>query len=253
MYKLKTFEPTIKYYDLTMVLDNFDKVQQYPLPSEFCFEYFSGNIDDWLNIHISTGEFASKTDAINTFNIFYTKLLDKLDKRLIFIKNINGEKIATATLSPNDEDASIGVIDWFAVSKSAQGKKLSKPLLSKIVDMAKNFELNKIILHTQTNSWLAAKVYLDFGFEPLITDEIEGWRILKTITNHPKLAEFTALPLSEIYSPLMLNIKNELAKLHTDFDFNVWYINGRNDIYVNEKGDFFEYIFFDNGKRIERK
>ena len=119
------------------------------------------------------------------------------------------------------------MIDWFAISNTAQGKKLSKPLLSKIIDITKNFGYEKILLHTQTNSWLAAKVYLDLGFVPFNTNETLGWKILKSIINHPKLKDFEVY--EDIFDPLAVNIKNQLSKIYKIFDFNVWYKNGRND------------------------
>ena len=74
---------------------------------------------------------------------------------MIFIEDEKGKKIATATLSPSDDKSYPCVIDWFAVSKDCQGKKLAKPLLSKIIETAKKLGYDKILLHTQTNSWLA--------------------------------------------------------------------------------------------------
>lgn len=49
---------------------------------------------------------------------------------------------------------------------------------------------------TQTNTWLACKVCLDLGFRPLPLNALrsrEGWRIVKTITHHPALAEYSFL------------------------------------------------------------
>ncbi len=54
---------------------------------------------------------------------------------------------------------------------------------------------------TQTTTWLACKVYLDFGFRPLPQNAVnskEGWRIVKTITNHPALDAFDPVSLKEI-------------------------------------------------------
>ena len=56
-------------------------------------------------------------------------------------------------------------------------------------------------LPTQTTSWLACKVYLDFGFTPIPQNaerNHDGWRIVKALTNHPALAEFTPADLKEI-------------------------------------------------------
>ncbi len=247
---LKTYEPTISYHELIMVLDNLENTKNYPLPNgyEFVFWENEKDLQSWINIHISTGEFASITDCEKTFYDFYKHIENELTKRVIFIKDIDGNKIATATLSPANENGYSCVIDWFAISNTAQGKKLSKPLLSKIIDITKNFGYEKILLHTQTNSWLAAKVYLDFGFVPFNTNETLGWKILKSIINHPKLKDFEVC--EDIFDPLAVNIKNQLSKIYKTFDFNVWYKNGRNDIYVHSNQNFHEYKFYDNGNKI---
>ncbi len=247
---IKTYEPTISYHELIMVLDNLENTKNYPLPNgyEFVFWENEKDLQAWINIHISTGEFASITDCEKTFYDFYKHIENELTKRVIFIKDIDGNKIATATLSPANENGYSCVIDWFAISNTAQGKKLSKPLLSKIIDITKNFGYEKILLHTHTNPWLAAKVYLDLGFVPFNTNETLGWKILKSIINHPKLKDFEVY--EDIFDPLAVNIKNQLSKIYKIFDFNVWYKNGRNDIYVHSNQNFHEYKFYDNGNKI---
>ena len=252
MKQLKTFENTIKYYELTMTLDDLESTQTYPLPQNFKFAFWQNDKDtqSWIDIHLSTGEFASYIDATKTFKSFYNDFLQELCKRMIFIEDEKGKKIATATLSPSDDKSYPCVIDWFAVSKDCQGKKLAKPLLSKIIETAKKLGYDKILLHTQTNSWLAAKIYLDFGFEPKNILQKEGWKILKTITNHPKLNNFPAISEDEIFDPLIVKIENYLSSIYDKFDYSVWYANDRNDIYVHANDNFYEYKFFDNANKI---
>ena len=251
MLNLKTFDVRIKYYKLIMIMDNLKNID-IPLPKGYHFEFFKNDKDikDWIEIHISTGEFTSFEDCHKAFYDFYSPFFAELDKRLFFIVDENNKKIATATLSPTKDNYYPCVIDWFAVHKDYQGKKLSKPLLCKLIDLASNFEYDKILLHTQTNSWLAAKIYLDFGFVPYNTNEKTGWDILKTITNHPKLNDFKVVKENEIFDPLIVNIQKSLSNIYDDFNFNVWYINGRNDVYVYSSNNFYEYKFYDCGNKL---
>ena len=53
----------------------------------------------------------------------------------------------------------------------------------KFISIANDLSHDKIMLHTQTPTWLATKLYLDTGFELFNVDEKTGWRILKTLTN----------------------------------------------------------------------
>ena len=244
-YKFKNIEKKIKYYDLLMARD-LDDVAELSLPVGFHYSYWDNDSckEDWINIHIATGEFNSiDKEANEIFDSFYGEFYGELSSRCIFIENSNGEKIATATISPANEYGYQCVIDWFAISPKAQGLKLSKILLSKVLCVAKDLGYTKILLHTQTNTWLAAKIYLDYGFVPFNTAGNIGWDILKTITNHPALVEFNILPESEIYDELMVKIEDKLNTIHINFNYSVWYINNRHDVYVKENDNYFEYKY----------
>ncbi len=171
---LKTYEPTISYHELIMVLDNLENTKNYPLPNgyEFVFWENEKDLQSWINIHISTGEFASITDCEKTFYDFYKHIENELTKRVIFIKDIDGNKIATATLSPANENGYSCVIDWFAISNTAQGKKLSKPLLSKIINITKNFGYD-YYTHKQILG-LQQKFILTLGLFHLIQTKLWG-------------------------------------------------------------------------------
>lgn len=252
---MNAIEKTLEYHELIMTLDDLNEVPAYSLPSGYRFARFetSADIDDWINMHISTGEFTSKVKAREYFHEFFDKFYGELPKRCIFVTNSKDEKIATATLSPADEYGYKCVIDWFAIRKDYQGKHLSKPILCKLVNLAKELNCDKILLHAQTHTWLAAKIYLDFGFEPLVLDDKKGWQILKTLTNHPKLSGFEALKTSELYDERVTNIRRLLDKKFKDYAYSVWYKDNRNDVYVYDydTDKEYQYKFYENGKVIK--
>ena len=251
--KFKNIEKTLEYHELLMIRD-LNNIENYNLPKGFKFVFWDNDacLQDWINIHIETGEFNSvDKEALPIFKCFYSGFYEELPLRCIFIENNKGEKIATATITPANEFGFKCVIDWFAISPKAQGFKLSKPLLSKVLITAKKMGYKKILLHTQTNTWLAAKIYLDCGFKPYKTKSDKGWNILKTITNHCKLEKFKSLSYDEMYDNLMVKIENELNKNHKNYNFSVWYINNRNDIYVREDNNFYEYKYFIENNNIK--
>ncbi len=54
---------------------------------------------------------------------------------------------------------------------------------------------------TQTNTWLACKIYLDFGFVPVPENAVhsrDGWRMIRTLTKHAALKGFEELPRKEL-------------------------------------------------------
>lgn len=176
---MESIDKTLKYYELLMTLDGINNMDlNIKLPEGFDIVFYNGNEDklSWARIHILSGEFTSYKRAFDYFDMFYKRFENELNKRCFFIE-YEGKKVATATISPSDEYGYSCVIDWLAISKDYQGKKLSKPLVYKCLEVAKSLNYHKILLHTQTHTWLAAKIYLDIGFNPLFTDEDKGWRI----------------------------------------------------------------------------
>ncbi|MBQ3494070.1 MAG: GNAT family N-acetyltransferase [Clostridia bacterium] len=251
--KLKNIEPTLKYYELMMV-KKLKKIRVFELPDGFKYVFWNDDSckQAWIKIHTETGEFNSiEKEAKPIFDNCYSKFYNELPLRCIFIEDNMGEKVATATISPAHKFGYKCVIDWFAISPKAQGLKLSKSLLAKTLQTAKQLGYKKILLHTQTTTWLAAKIYLDFGFKPFKTKQKYGWRILKTITNHSKLKNFKPLQENEIYDDFMLKIQTKLNAYHQNYTFSVWYIDNRNDIFVKEGEQFFEYKYQLNNENIE--
>lgn len=244
MKDLNNIEKTLKYYELLMIR-NLDDLKSTELQKDFSFVFWDNDncIDDWVSIHLATGEFNDIESSYEIFHNFYDKFYNQLSSRCLFIENEKGEKIATATISPAKEYGYNCVIDWFAISPKAQGYGLAKPLLYKVLQIAKELGYEKILLHTQTHTWLAAKIYLDCGFMPFMTENNLGWNILKTITNHPKLSEFKLLEYNELFDELIIKIKKELDKLHKHYTYSVWYINNRNDIFVHEQSNFYKYKY----------
>lgn len=118
------------------------------LPDGFQFTFYDNDSDkiEWAKTQAS-GEFTSYKRAFEYFNIFYKEIENELNKRCFFIE-YNGEKIATASISLASEYGYDCVIDWLAIKKEYQGYKLSKPLIFKCLEIAKNLGNNKILLHT---------------------------------------------------------------------------------------------------------
>jgi GNAT superfamily N-acetyltransferase len=251
---MEAIELRLEYYELLMTLDNLDNIDDYKLPEGYSYSFWQSDRDlsDWVDIHINSGEFTYTKKAKDIFNIFYSPFVKEIDKRCFFIvDNKNNKKVATATISPANEYGYSCVIDWLAVDKSYWGCKLSKPLISRTLQLAKDLGYDKILLHTQTHTWLAAKLYLDFGFEPFNIEEVKGWQILKTITNHKKLNNFNSLNENDCYFIDALNIVNELNKIHKNYTYGILHKNGNHVVWVRENGFVYKYQYYNNGRLLE--
>ncbi len=253
MYKVNTIEKRLEYYELIMVNDNLNQVPVHELPRGFRFEFFNNNLKDWVTIHINSQEFTCVEYGEEVFKTFYDGFKDELSTRCIFIVDEkNNKKIATATISPCNEYGYTAKIDWFAIDKEYQGRSLSKPLLYYTLKHAQRLGYNRILLHTQTHTWVAVKLYLSMGFEPFDTlPNLKGWQIVKTLTKHPKLERFKPLPEGKMYHNISENIVAKLNLLHKNYFYEIWFKNGRNDVYVNDGVMHYEYKFFRNGKKLK--
>ena len=247
---MRAYDNRIKYYELLMKYDNIEQYKKYELPKGFHYEFYKlGDEEEWIKIHIESGEFTSFEKGLKYFHDFYDYFIDELPKRCIFIvDDITKEKVGTATISllKETEYGYNGAIDWLAIKKSYQGRNLSKPLISKIVEVANGLGHDKLILHTQTTTWLAGKLYLDYGFEILNTEEKTGWSILKTLTNHLKLSQYDKLPPEEIYDTRNIEIERQLVEIYgtDEFNYSVWYKDGLHNVYTYFDGNTYEYKYF---------
>lgn len=159
----------IRYYDLILERD-LDDIPQFPLPEGYRFVFYRhGDRDDW-----------------------------------VAIENAQGEKVATATAYFDIADggrSGEGWLHWVAVRREYQGKGLSKPLISYVLGVMKGLGYSYAKIPTQTTSWLACRIYLDFGFVPVPSNAVSsrnGWRIMKALTDHAALRSFEAAPIDEI-------------------------------------------------------
>ena len=127
---------------------------------------------------------------------------------MLFIEDSSGEKVATATAFYDSRDTSgAGWLHWVAVKRTQQGKGLARPLISKALHRLTELGYTDIKVPTQTNTWVAAKLYLDAGFIPEEKNAVcsrDGYRILKTLTGHPSLEGIEPLPFEDIWDQEML-------------------------------------------------
>ena len=124
--------------------------------------------------------------------------------RMVFVVNEAGDKVATATAFYDIrgiDQSGDGWLHWVAVRREDQGRGLSKPLISHVIQIMKALGQTHCKIPTQTTTWVAVKVYLDLGFRPIeknLVNSRDGWRIIKRLTDHPALAELDAAKDDEV-------------------------------------------------------
>lgn len=176
----------MKYFPLKMVRDDLLDIPQFDLPDGYriCF-YRKGDEHHWASIEASVDEFKHKAEALEHFQKEFGSYKNEMEKRCLFIENEAGEKIATTTAWYGDLQRNgelIGRIHWVGVMPAYQGKKLAKPLLTAAMNILAAHH-SKAYLTTQTTSFQAVNMYLNYGFKPYITDTVyeEGWRLMERV------------------------------------------------------------------------
>lgn len=171
----------IKYYEL-LLERRLDNIKEYYLPDGYHFEFYQdGYRDFWIEIEKSAKEFSDYDEGISAWNKYYAGRGNELYNRMVFIVNEQGEKVATATAfyDINGKDKSgAGQLHWVAVKREYQGEGLSKPLISYVLKIMKSLGYVHAKIPTQTNTWLAVKIYLDLGFKPIPENAVNsynGW------------------------------------------------------------------------------
>ena len=194
----------IRYYEL-MLRGDITDTPEIPLPVGYHYElYRPGDRDAWIAIEKSAKEFGTYEQGLDAWKRYYEGRDDELGNRMVFVVNEVGDKVATATafydIRGIDQSAD-GWLHWVAVRKEDQGKGLSKPLISHVIQIMKALSQTHCKIPTQTTTWVAVKVYLDLGFRPIeknLVNSRDGWRIIKRLTDHPALAMLDAASDEEV-------------------------------------------------------
>ena len=72
------WDNTIKYYELLMKYDETSEFKKYELPDGFHYEFYKpGDEEEWVMIHIESGEFTSTEMGLKHFHDFYDSFIDK--------------------------------------------------------------------------------------------------------------------------------------------------------------------------------
>ncbi len=226
--KFDNHDARIRHYELLLERD-LDSLPVFPLPDGYRFAFYRpGDRDIWIDIEKSAKEFATWEQGLAAWEMYYASNEASLCGRMVFVENAAGEKVATATAyidTTGQDQSGSGWLHWVAVRREYQGRGLSKPLIAYVLGVMRALGHTHGKLPTQTTSWLACKVYLDLGFRPIPRNAVnsrDGWRIVRTLTDHPALADFEPVSLDEILA-VWLETKRLILRDYVEEDFEAYF------------------------------
>ena len=175
------WDTSVEKVHLRMELDSLEQLPRHPLPERYGFRFYRpGDEIHWARIETSAGEFSRIEDGLRRFERDFP---DKqpLPERMMFLTD-GGVPFATVTAWFEPDGA--GLLHYVAIDAAHQGQGLSRALTGLGMNRLRALGHRSARLDTQTYSWVAIKVYHDFGFLPVIrgADEERGWRIVSEKT-----------------------------------------------------------------------
>jgi GNAT superfamily N-acetyltransferase len=197
----------IRYYELLLQRERLDGLPDYTLPEGYRFAmYRPGDRDSWIAIEHSARELHNAEQGLEVWARYFGWNENELPERMVFIENEAGEKVATATayfdIYGRDRSGA-GWLHWVAVRREDQGRGLARPLIAYTLRLLRSLGSTRAKIPTQTTTWVACRLYLDFGFTPVPENAVnsrEGWRIMRALTDHPALQGFEPAATAEILS-----------------------------------------------------
>lgn len=117
---------------------------------------------------------------------------DAIERRCFLILNEHGSAVGTISgwYSRDYRGQDHGRIHWFAIRPACQGKGLAKPAMTHAMNAMAQWH-DRAWLATSTGRTGAIKIYLDFGFVPVIDGEYDRavWQAFRQKLSHPLLSD----------------------------------------------------------------
>lgn len=195
---------TQKDHPVKMTRANLDSLPEFKLPSGFALRWYQPDDEaHWLRIHLAAEQFNPITPEIfqKQFVVEAERglqpasarvrgsglksALQELRERQCYLLAPTDEVIGTGTAWFNDnfEGARWGRVHWMAVAPEFQGRGLGNALLFTVCTRLRELGHERAYLTTSTARIPAIKMYLKFGFAPVIRcaeDEVVWKEILAT-------------------------------------------------------------------------
>lgn len=176
---------------VTMIRTDLNNMSLFNVPSGYKIRLFrEGEEQIWMEVATSSGLFETMEQARARYDEEFAAYVAELTERCFFMENDQGKPIGTAMAWYQSDflGECYGRIHWVGMIPEYQGKGLAKPLLSAALHRLAQSH-GRAYLTTQTMSYKAIRMYLDFGFAPWphTPDSEEAWRILRERTKHPSL------------------------------------------------------------------
>ncbi len=177
-----------------MVLEKLSEFREYDFPPGFRVRHYrEGDKTLWAEVETAAGEFSDFKNGLARFEEEFEKFPEELKQRFLILENDMHQCIGTAMgwFGDGAFGPEYGRIHWVGIHPAWQGKGLAKPLVSRAMEIIRD-RYEKAYLTTQTKSYKAIKIYLDFGFRPYLQSLScrVAWKQMAELLGHQALEEY---------------------------------------------------------------
>ena len=172
------FDRSMPNVSLKMSAEFSGEIPVWAAPAPYSIRtYKDGDDLAWSEIMHTAEEFASVEDALKRgFNVSFKPDAMLIPGRMFFAVDENDRPVATASAWFYGDT---GLLHWVGAHGDHQGRGLARPVISAALRRMQQIGYKKAILHTQPMSWVAIRLYLEFGFKPVWPEDEKtqnGWK-----------------------------------------------------------------------------
>jgi len=149
-------------------------IPEYDLPQGFALRWYQADDESaWREIQAAADQY--NDIPADLFRKTFGNVQTEHMKRICFLTTAKGEPIGTAAAWWGEEGAEgrPGRIHWVAILPAFQGRGLAKPLLSAVCLRLRELGHTSAYLTTSAARIPALNLYRQFGFVPVIRDEVD--------------------------------------------------------------------------------
>ena len=158
-----------------MLRENLDDIPDFHLPPGFSLRWYQpGDEENWFRIQALADDHNEITSTLFQGQFGTDQRL--LAERQCYLIDAGGNAVGTGTawFKENFEGAKFGRVHWVAIVPEFQRRGLAKPLMTAICLRLRELGHERAYLSTSSARLLAIRLYLQFGFLPMIRSEAEA-------------------------------------------------------------------------------
>lgn len=158
---------------------NAPSLPEIQLPEAYRMVFYQpGDENDWCRLETAVLEFDTEKDAMSYFQRSLAPYQEELKKRMLFIENSSGKKVATFTAWWTEENQPR--LHWLGVVPEEQRKGLAKALTIRVTQLLHDYYPGQdIYLSTQTWSHHAVQLYEKLNYQIIQNQDYQ--KILATL------------------------------------------------------------------------